>query len=83
MQYLFSLAFIIVSLFSTSVMAEDVEGKIRSIDEANETITLDDNKRYQLPDEFDYSFIKLGMKVIILYDQVDDVRYVTDLQDAP
>lgn len=83
MQYLFGLAFIIVSLFSTSVMAEDVEGKIRSIDEANETITLDDNKRYQLPDEFDYSFIKPGMKVIILYDQVDDVRYVTDLQDAP
>lgn len=83
MQLIFGLALIILSIFSTNVMAEDVEGKIRSIDEANETITLDDNQRYQLPDEFDYSFIKPGMKVIILYDQVDDVRYVTDLQDAP
>ncbi|MFK4824195.1 DUF1344 domain-containing protein [Paenochrobactrum sp. BZR 588] len=83
MQYIVGLAFIILSLFSTSVMAEDIEGKIRSIDEANETITLDDNKRYQLPNEFDYTFIKPGMKVIILYDQVDDIRYVTDLQDAP
>lgn len=83
MQYLFGLTFISLSLFTTCVMAEDVESKIRSIDEVNETITLDDNKRYQLPGEFDYTFIKPGMKVIVLYDQVDDIRYVTDLQDAP
>jgi hypothetical protein len=83
MHYIVALAVIILSVFSTNVMAEDVEGNIRSIDQANDTITLDDNKRYHLPDEFDYSFIKTGMKVIILYDQVGDVRYVTDLQDAP
>ncbi|MGU3574671.1 DUF1344 domain-containing protein [Brucellaceae bacterium C25G] len=83
MHYLVGLAFIILSLFSTNVMAEDVEGKILSIDQNNDTITLDDKKRYQLPDEFDYSFIKTGMKVIILYDEVNNIRYVTDLQDAP
>lgn len=83
MHYIVGFAFILLSLFSTNVMADDVEGKIRSIDEVNDTITLDDNQSYQLPDEFDYSFIETGMKVFIIYDQADGKRYIADLQPSP
>jgi hypothetical protein len=83
MQYVVGLIFIIASLFSTVAMADDVEGKITGINKDNETITLDDGKTYQLPGEFDYSVISKGMKVIILYDEADNTRFITDIQEAP
>lgn len=83
MHYLVGLIFIIASLFSTVAMADDVEGKITGINKDQETITLDDGKIYKLPGEFDYSVISKGMKVIILYDEADDTRFITDIQEAP
>lgn len=83
MQYIVGLLFIIASLFSTVAMADDVEGKITGINQDKETITLDDGKVYKLPGEFDYSAISKGMKVIILYDEADNTRFVTDIQEAP
>ena len=83
MQYIVGLIFITASLFSTVAMADDVEGKITGINQDKETITLDDGKTYKLPGEFDYSAISKGMKVIILYDEADNTRFITDIQEAP
>lgn len=83
MQYLVGILLIVASLFSTIAMADDVEGKITGISKEHETITLDDGKTYKLSGEFDYSAITKGMKVIIIYDIVDNQRFVTDLQEAP
>ncbi len=83
MHYLVGLIFIVASLFSTVAMAEDAEGKITGINKDSETITLDDGKTYKLPGEFDYSAINPGMKVLIIYDTVDDTRFITDIQEAP
>ena len=82
-QYIVGLLFITASLFSTVAMADDVEGKITGINQDKETITLDDGKTYKLPGEFDYSAINKGMKVIILYDEADNTRFITDIQEAP
>ncbi len=83
MHYLVGLIFIIASMFSSVAMADDAEGRITSINEDSDTITLDDGKKYRLPGEFDYSAIEKGMSVLIIYDLVDNVRFVTDIQEAP
>lgn len=83
MPYLVGLLFIIASLFSSVAMADDAEGKITSINQESDTITLDDGKTYKLPGEFDYAAINKGMKVLIIYDLVDKTRFITDIQEAP
>ena len=83
MHYLIGLIFVIASAFSTIAVADDAEGKIVSINQEQETLTLDDGKTYQLAGEFDYSSLKSGMKVLIIYDVANDTRYVTDIQEMP
>lgn len=83
MPYIVGLLFIIASLFSSVAMADDAEGKITSINQESDTITLDDGKTYKLPGEFDYTAINKGMKVLIIYDLVDSTRFITDIQEAP
>ncbi|GAB1581265.1 DUF1344 domain-containing protein [Phyllobacterium phragmitis] len=82
MRLLITLLFVLGSLFSTVAMADDAEGKITSIDEDNDTITLDDGKAYKLPGEFDYSAISEGMKVMISFDVVDQERFITNIEEA-
>lgn len=83
MHYLIGLIFVIASAFSTIAVADDAEGKIVSINQEQETLTLDDGMTYQLAGEFDYSSLKSGMKVLIIYDVANDTRYVTDIQEMP
>ena len=84
MHYLVGLILVIASLFSTVAMADDdAEGKITAINKDSETITLDDGETYKLPGEFDISAINKGMKVLIIYDMVDNTRFITDIQEAP
>ncbi|KXF79465.1 hypothetical protein ATN84_00885 [Paramesorhizobium deserti] len=82
MRILITLLFVLGSLFSTVAMADDAEGKIVSIDEDSDTITLDDGKAYKLPGEFDYSAINEGMKVMLSYDVVDQDRFITNIEEA-
>jgi hypothetical protein len=82
MRILITLFFILATLFSTVVMADDVEGKITRIDEENDTITLDDGETYKLPGEFDYSAINKDMKVAISFDVVDKDKFITDIEEA-
>lgn len=83
MHYLVGFLFIVLSMFSTVAMAEDAEGKITSIDQDGETISLDDGQDYKLPGEFDYTALNEGMKVIVLYEVAENTRFITDIQEAP
>jgi Cu/Ag efflux protein CusF len=60
--------------------AAEAEGKIKSIDREDLTITLDDGKSYKLPGEFDMDSIKEGMEVLLAYDQIDGQNLITDMQ---
>ncbi|PYE90584.1 DUF1344 domain-containing protein [Phyllobacterium leguminum] len=82
MRILITLFFILSTLFSSVVMADDVQGKITRIDEENNTITLDDDEIYKLPGEFDYSAINEGMKVAVSFDVVDKDKFITDIEEA-
>ncbi|MDE1991874.1 MAG: DUF1344 domain-containing protein [Rhizobiaceae bacterium] len=57
----------------------DVEATIKKVDEKNFSITLDDGKNYQAPEDFDFSGLKAGVKVVVFYTEVDGKRVINDL----
>ena len=66
--------FFVATLFATasflsppiSGFAEsaDVEAMIKAVDTANLSLTLDDGKTYQAPEEFNFEGLKAGVKVL-------------------
>ena len=67
-------------LMTSAAFAAEAEGKIKSIDVDNLTITLDDGKAYKLPGEFDMDSIKEGMEVLLAYDKIEGQNLITDMQ---
>ncbi|NTJ63441.1 DUF1344 domain-containing protein [Agrobacterium rhizogenes] len=57
----------------------DVEAVIKKVDTKNFNITLDDGKSYQVPEDFDFSGLQAGVKVVVFYTEVDGKRVVNDL----
>ena len=67
-------------LMTSAAFAAEAEGKIKSIDMDNLTITLDDGQAYKLPGEFDMDSIKEGMEVLLAYDTIEGQNLITDMQ---
>lgn len=67
-------------LMTGSAFAAETEGLIKSIDQDNLKITLDDGNSYKLPGEFDVDSIKEGMDIVIAYDKVAGENLITDMQ---
>ncbi len=67
-------------MFTTVAFAAEAEGKIKSVDRDNLTITLENGKSYKLPGEFDVDAIKEGMQVLLAYDKVGDQNMITDME---
>ncbi len=67
-------------LMTSAAFAAEAEGKIKSIDTDNLTITLEDGKAYKLPGEFDMESIKEGMEVLLAYDTIEGQNLITDMQ---
>jgi len=81
--------FIIAALLTTASLlsplkgfaeSADVEATIKKVDTSNLSLTLDDGKTYQAPEEFDFNGLKAGVKVIVFYTEVDGRRVINDLQ---
>lgn len=69
-------------LFPMNSFAEsaDVEGVIEGVDEDKLTLVLDDGKKYQAPEEFNFDGLKKGVKVVVFYTDTDGKRVINDLQ---
>lgn len=80
-NYLFLVAAMVFALPNTS-LADEIEGKIAAIDEANQTLKLEDGSIYKLPGEFDYSVIEKDMQVMIIFDVSGEDKMVTDIELA-
>jgi Protein of unknown function (DUF1344) len=78
---LFLVAAMVFALPNTS-LADEIEGKIDSIDETNQTLKLEDGSVYKLPGEFDYSVIEKDMQVTIIFDVSGEDKMVTDIELA-
>ena len=77
MRILIAAALILVS---GAALAAEAEGKIRSIDPDQLTITLADGNSYKLPGELDVEALREGMEVLFAYDEVDGEKLITDMQ---
>lgn len=66
---------------SFSAFAAEVSGQIVSIDAQARTVTLDDGKTYNLPQDFDVASLQQGEKVKITVDDADKMT-ITDVEPA-
>lgn len=73
-------AALISAIVSTGAFAAEAEGKIKTVDRDNLTITLENGKSYKLPGEFDMEAVKEGMDVLLAYDKVGDQNMITDME---
>ena len=73
-------AMMLSTIVSTGAFAAEAEGKVKSVDRDNLTITLDNGSSYKLPGEFDVEAIKEGMLVLLAYDKVGDQNMITDME---
>lgn len=69
-----------VLLMAINAFAAEAEGRIKSIDRDNSTITLDNGKSYKLPGEFDVDQLKEGMEILLAYDKVGSENLITDME---
>ncbi|MBL0370815.1 DUF1344 domain-containing protein [Rhizobium sp. KVB221] len=58
----------------------DVEAVIEGVDEDHLTLVLNDGKKYQAPEEFNFDGLKKGVKVVVFYTETDGKRVINDLQ---
>ncbi|MDO9415750.1 DUF1344 domain-containing protein [Pararhizobium sp.] len=81
--------FIIAALLATAsflspltVFAEsaDVEATITDIDTDKLSLSLDDGKNYQAPEEFNFEGLQAGVKVVVFYTEIDGKRVINDLE---
>lgn len=71
----FATSFLTVAL-SIPAMAQEVDGTIVSIDRDQQRLKLSDGHVYELPEHFDYGVVSVGMDVVLLVDDVDNLRLV-------
>ena len=58
----------------------DIEGVIEGVDEDHLTLVLDDGKKYQAPEDFNFDGLRKGVKVAVFYTDTDGKRVINDLQ---
>lgn len=73
-------AAIVYTIIAGAAFAAEAEGKVKSIDTENLTITLNDGKSYKLPGEFDVDALKEGSEVFLSYDEVNGQNLITDME---
>ena len=73
-------AMMLSTIVSNGAFAAEAEGKVKTVDRDNLTITLDNGNSYKLPGEFDVEAIKEGMLVLLAYDKVGDQNMITHME---
>ncbi|KQQ91146.1 DUF1344 domain-containing protein [Aureimonas sp. Leaf324] len=63
----FACSFLSVSA-SYPAAAREVDGTIERIDRDDASLELSDGATYQLPETFDYTAVRPGMQVVVVYE---------------
>lgn len=58
----------------------DVEATITGVDTDKLSLSLDDGKNYQAPEEFNFEGLEAGVKVLVFYTEVEGKRVINDLE---
>jgi hypothetical protein len=84
-----TMRFLIAALMATAVFlsplaasaeSADVEAVITNVDMSGLSLSLDDGKKYQAPEEFNFDGLEPGVKVLVFYTEVDGKRVINDLE---
>lgn len=70
----------ILAPLSASAESADVEAVITKVDLNGLSLSLDDGKSYQAPEEFNFEGLEPGVKVLVFYTEVDGKRVINDLE---
>ncbi|PTM98468.1 DUF1344 domain-containing protein [Mycoplana dimorpha] len=70
----------ILAPMAANAESADVEAVITSVDTTGLVLTLDDGKKYQAPEEFNFDGLEPGVKVLVFYTEVDGKRIIDDLE---
>lgn len=79
---LFGLASLVFPIYAFGETA-DVEAVVEDVDTDDLVLTLNDGKKYQAPEEFNFDGLQKGVKVIVFYTEVDGKRVINDLEILP
>lgn len=71
---------VFLSPLAASAESADVEAVITNVDTTNLSLSLDDGKKYQAPEEFNFEGLEPGVKVLVFYTEVDGKRIINDLE---
>jgi hypothetical protein len=71
---------VFLSPLAASAESADVEAVITNVDTTNLSLSLDDGKKYQAPEEFNFEGLEPGVKVLVFYTEVDGKRVINDLE---
>jgi hypothetical protein len=76
------IVFVIVSLLAVSSLAwaGQIEGKVKSVDQSDRTVTLEDGTRIVLPDGMDLDQLREGAEVTVSYEEKDGKNEATNVQ---
>jgi len=76
------IAFVIVSLLAVSSLAwaGQIEGKVKSVDQSDRTVTLEDGTRIVLPDTMDLDQLREGANVTVSYEEKDGKNEATNVE---
>lgn len=66
--------------FTVHAESSDVEAVITKVDMTGLSLSLDDGKKYQAPEEFNFEGLVPGVKVLVFYTEVDGSRIIDDLE---
>ncbi|OHV85727.1 DUF1344 domain-containing protein [Ensifer sp. LCM 4579] len=70
----------LLSPLSAQAESADVEAVITNVDTEQLSLSLDDGKSYQAPEEFNFEGLKAGVKVLVFYTEIDGKRVIDDLE---
>jgi len=73
---------VIVSLLAVATLAwaGQIEGKVKSVDQSDRTVTLEDGTRIVVPQGMDLNQLREGAEITVSYEEKDGQNQGTNVQ---
>ena len=78
-----SMALLVMLAVGRGADAAEITGWITHLDEESDRIVLDDGQNFGVSDEINFSSLRDGVRVRILYDAIDGDKIATDILLSP
>ena len=76
------IAFVLVSVLAIAPLAwaGQIEGKVKSVDQSDRTVTLEDGTRIVVPQGMDLDQLREGAEITMSYEEKDGKNEATNVQ---